>query len=58
MRVTNLLRWFDEQLRDYSLFIPDEEDYNDDDNEPEEPATIVKHQRYATHLYVSLLIGK
>ncbi|UJR34535.1 hypothetical protein I4U23_027312 [Adineta vaga] len=54
MNVKNVLRWFIEIIHNYNLFIPDEDEYND--NEQEDPLTIVKHQRYTTRLYVSLFL--
>lgn len=57
---TALLLWFHNYIRLYNLFVPEEDDYEDDGNGGAllEPATLVQHQRYATYLYVVLLIGK
>lgn len=49
-----LRRW----LTNYNLFMLDENDYHDDDDEVQTPATILKRQRYSTRLYILLLIGK
>jgi hypothetical protein len=57
MNLKALFHWFYEKLRNYNLFIP-EINVHDDDDEPAEPATVVKHQRYSTWLYVLLLTGK
>jgi hypothetical protein len=58
MKGRDLLCWFGEQTRNYNLFIPNEDEYDDDNGEPIDAQTIVKYQRYATRLYVPLLIGK
>jgi hypothetical protein len=58
MNVRDLLRWLREQIHNYNLFIPDEDEYDDNDDEPKDLATAVRHQIYATRLYVPLLIGK
>ena len=50
--------WLREQIYYYNLFGPDENDYDDDESEVRSPAIIVKHQLYATRLYVPLLISK
>ena len=41
----------------YNVFIPEEDDYVDN-QQPEEAATAVKRQRYATRLYLFLLMGQ
>ena len=51
-------KWLREQIYYYNLFVPDENDYDDDPNEVRTPAIIVKHQLYATRLYVPLLISE
>ncbi|CAF1152034.1 unnamed protein product [Adineta steineri] len=56
MNPKDSFRWFHEQLRNYNLFTPNENDYEDEDDEPKDPIIILKQQRYATRLYVSLLI--
>ncbi len=53
-----LFHWFYEQVQNYNLFVPESNVYDDDDDEPKDPATVLRHQRYATKLYVLLLIGK
>jgi hypothetical protein len=52
------LDWLREQLYYYNLFLPDENDYDDDEIEAEIPANNLKHQLYATRLYFPLLISK
>ena len=39
----------------YNLFIPDEDDYDD---EPIDPEIATKQQKYTTWLYILLVIGK
>ena len=54
-----LFHWLYKKLYTYNAFIPEEDDYDDDnDNQPEELATILKHQRHATRLYIFLLASK
>ncbi len=54
-----LFYWFYQLGYDYNLFMQEENDYDEDDNdEPRDPATIIKHQKYTTWLYVLLLMGK
>ncbi len=36
----------------------EENEYDDDDEEPKDPTTVLKHQKYATWLYVPLLFSK
>ncbi len=50
-----LFRWMNKRIRNYNLFIMDEDD--DGDNEQADPATVIKRQKYSTWLYVLLLIG-
>ena len=46
-------------IYNYNLFIPDEDDYDDDDSdEIRDPAIILKHQLYSTRLYIPLFISK
>ena len=54
----NSLRWFSEKLCNYNVFIPEEDDYEDDDSGSSDPVITAKRQRYATRLYILLLIGK
>ncbi|CAF0940350.1 unnamed protein product [Adineta steineri] len=60
MNIKEVIRWFREYIYYYNLFIPEENDYDDDDdgenNTRKDPRTILKHQLYATRLYVPLLI--
>jgi hypothetical protein len=58
MNLKALIHWFHDYIRNYNLFMPEENDYNDDDNEPQEPATVLRHQKYKTWLYLVFLIGK
>lgn len=58
MTLRDLLRRFCQELYNYNLFTLEEDDYIDEDDESIDPAAVVKHQQYATRLYVLLLIGK
>ena len=43
----------------YNAFAYEEEDeHGDNSGDPRDPATIAKHQRYASRLYVILFVGK
>lgn len=56
-----LFVWVYEQVHNYNLFMPEENDYLDDDddsNEPNDPVTVLKHQKYTTWLYILLRMGK
>jgi hypothetical protein len=53
-----LFHWFYEKICNYNLFILEENEYDDDDEEPKDPTTVLKHQKYATWLYVPLLLSK
>ena len=52
MNVKSTLKAFYHRANTYNLFIPDENDY---DEEPKDPAMAVKHQRCTTRLYLLLL---
>jgi hypothetical protein len=59
MNLKATFRWFYEKIRNYNLFIPEENDYDDDnDDEATNPTTVLQHQKYSTRLYVLLLMGK
>ena len=53
-----LCLWLKQQISDYNLFIPDENDYPDDLDAPRDPAILIKEQKCATWLYVFLVAGK
>ena len=57
MNTRRFVQWCGERIRNYNLFIPDDEDDYEDD-ESKDPATIAQQQRYATRIYVPLLISK
>ncbi len=54
-----LFRSMNKRIRNYNLFIMDEDQCDDDngDNEQEDSPTVIKRQKYSTWLYVLLLIG-
>ena len=58
MKIKALIQWIDEKLNNYNVFIPEEDEYDDETDEPKDPAIVLKHQRYATRLYTILFIGK
>jgi hypothetical protein len=58
MKARDFLRWFEAKISNYNLFIPEEHEHVDNNDEQEDPATVTKHQKYATRLYVALLISK
>lgn len=41
------------KIKDYNLFMLEEDDYDD---EPKDPVTILQHQKYTTRLYVIFLM--
>ncbi|CAF1035748.1 unnamed protein product [Adineta steineri] len=51
-----LFHWFFERIRNYNLFIPEENDYDDNNDEPKDPTTVLKYQKYKTWLYIFLLM--
>ena len=60
MHFKTILLWLYRQLRDYNLFIPEEDDYEDDDDYgvAEDPATVLIKQKYSTWIYVLSLMGE
>jgi hypothetical protein len=56
MNLKTLVQWLYRRIYNYNVFIPEEDDY--DDNEVEEPADALRRQRYTTRLYILLLVGK
>ncbi len=57
MNLKVLFHWFYERISNYNTFIPNENEYQDDDG-PRDLPTVLKHQKYSTWLYVFLLMGK
>ena len=55
MNIKSVFQSYYGRASNYNLFIPDEDDY---DEEPKDPAVALKHQKYTTRLYILLLIGK
>jgi hypothetical protein len=54
MNLKARIQSFLELLQNYNAFAHEEDEYD----EPTDRATIRKHQKYATRLYVILFIGK
>lgn len=57
MNLKNIFKWIYKKIFDYNLFMLEEDDYDDDDD-LNGPATVLRHQKYKTWLYVGLLAGK
>ncbi|CAF1196346.1 unnamed protein product [Adineta ricciae] len=58
MNLKLVFNWFFQKLSDYNLFIREEDDYDDDDeneNAIRDPAVILRLQKYKTWLYVVVL---
>lgn len=49
-------RWLYDQICDYNLFLPDEQEYSNEDNST--PTITQKQQKCTTWLYILLLFGK
>lgn len=58
MSARKVFMWLGGRIRDYNVFIPDEDETIGDNNQTIDPVLIIEHQRYATRLYIPLLIGK
>ncbi len=58
MKIKALIQWIDESINNYNVFIPEEDEYDDETDEPQDPVIVLQHQRYATRLYSILFIGK
>jgi len=58
MKIKVLTEWIDKKMKNYNAFIPEEDDYEDEDDAPNDPVIVLKHQRYATRLYTIVFIGK
>ena len=58
MTLKDQIIWLHERVRNYNAFIPGEDDYEDDNGELQDQYTTVKHQKYATRLYIPLLLSK
>ncbi|CAF1040155.1 unnamed protein product [Adineta ricciae] len=50
-----ILRWITNYIRNYNLFLPEEDDYDDDNDHLQDAKTILQYQTYATWSYVFLL---
>jgi hypothetical protein len=58
MKVKNIIKWFYEYVHSYNLFIPEEDDYPDDNDQLTDQAELIKKQKYSTRLYIILFISK
>lgn len=58
MKVRHLIQQFFQSVYDYNLFTLEEDEYDDEHSTPEDLSKLVRHQRYATRLYIPLLISK
>ena len=58
MKIKAFIQWIDEKLNNYNVFIPEEDEYDDETDEPKDPIIVVKHQQYATRFYTIIFIGK
>ncbi|CAF1042277.1 unnamed protein product [Adineta steineri] len=56
MYVKDLFGWFHDKIHNYNLFIPDEDENEDENDLQENHDIILKNQIYATRFYVPLLI--
>ncbi|CAF3879329.1 unnamed protein product [Adineta steineri] len=56
MKIRNFIAWFHDYVHNYNLFIPDEDDYEDDNDKSINPTVRVKQQKHSTWLYVFLFI--
>ncbi|CAF0856911.1 unnamed protein product [Adineta steineri] len=56
MKIKDFFDWIENKLKNHNVFIPDEDDYEDENDEPQDPAIVLKHQLYATRLYTILFI--
>ncbi|CAF1337876.1 unnamed protein product [Adineta steineri] len=55
MKFKTLTTWLYEKGSNYNLFMLEEHEYDDDNDAVLDPATVRKHQKYKTRLYVVLL---
>jgi hypothetical protein len=58
MTLINILRSSAEHIRSYNVFISDENDYEDENDETTDQTIIIKKQQYATRLYIPILASK
>ncbi|UJR19904.1 hypothetical protein I4U23_023036 [Adineta vaga] len=50
-----VFRWLSNHMCNYNLFMPEEDEYDDEHDQPLDTKTALKYQKYATWLYVFLL---
>lgn len=53
-----LFHWLYEHMRNYNLFMSEIDVDDDEGDQTEQPAIVVKRQKYATWVYILLLICK
>lgn len=58
LSVRRVPRWLYEKISQYNVFVPEEDDFDDILDDPEDQATVQQRQRYATRLYMVLLLGE
>ena len=58
MKLGKVCHWLSNKIQNYNLFMAEENDYDDDDNEGANPAIILQQQKYTTRLYIFILICK
>ena len=58
MKVKIIFRWISEKINAYNLFMPEENDYDDNNDVQQDPIIVLKHQKYTTRLYVLMLMCK
>lgn len=57
MKLKILFRWIYDKINNYNLFIREEDEYDDDDDdESKDLAIVLNHQKYATRLYIVILM--
>lgn len=58
MTIRSLLAYLHAQVRNYNLFIPDEDDYDDGDDTSTNTTNFVERQVYSTWIYIFFLTSK
>ncbi|CAF3664549.1 unnamed protein product [Adineta steineri] len=55
MKLKTFITWLYQRVVNYNLFILNEDDYDDDNDNIQDPTIVIKHQKYKTWLYIILL---